>query len=241
LNALSTDQVQRLRDAANQLAADGQISVVIISSAVPRAFCVGADLKERRGVSNDDLRQQRRVLQEGFDALRALPMPMIAAVEGFALGGGFELALCCDLIIASATATFGLPEVGLGLIPGEGGTQLLPRRIGLNKAADLLLTGRRVTAEEALTMGFVDRLVPEGLVQASARELAQEMATKSPISLRAAKRALKEGIDVDLSTGLAIENRAWEEVAFSADRLEGIEAFNLRRTPQWPSWQESGR
>jgi enoyl-CoA hydratase/carnithine racemase len=241
LNALSTDQVQRLRDAANQLAADGQISVVIISSAVPRAFCVGADLKERRGVSNDDLRQQRRVLQEGFDALRALPMPMVAAVEGFALGGGFELALCCDLIIASATATFGLPEVGLGLIPGEGGTQLLPRRIGLNKAADLLLTGRRATAEEALTMGFVDRLVPEGLAQASARELAREMATKSPISLRAAKRALKEGTDVDVATGLEIENQAWEEVAFSADRLEGIEAFNLRRTPQWPSWQESGR
>jgi enoyl-CoA hydratase/carnithine racemase len=241
LNALSTDQVRRLRDAANQLAADGQISVVIISSAVPRAFCVGADLKERRGVSNDDLRQQRRVLQEGFDALRALPMPMIAAVEGFALGGGFELALCCDLIIASATATFGLPEVGLGLIPGEGGTQLLPRRIGLNKAADLLLTGRQVAAEEALTMGFVDRLVPEGLAQASARELAREMATKSPISLRVAKRALKEGIDVDVATGLEIENRAWEEVAFSADRLEGIEAFNLRRTPKWPSWQESGR
>jgi enoyl-CoA hydratase/carnithine racemase len=241
LNALSTDQVRRLRDAANQLAADGQISVVIISSAVQRAFCVGADLKERRGVSNDDLRKQRRVLQEGFDALRALPMPMIAVVEGFALGGGFELALCCDLIIASATATFGLPEVGLGLIPGEGGTQLLPRRIGLNKAADLLLTGRRVTAEEALTMGFVDRLVPEGLAQDSARELAREMATKSPISLRAAKRALKEGIDVDVATGLEIENRAWEEVAFSADRLEGIEAFNLGRTPQWPSWQESGR
>jgi enoyl-CoA hydratase/carnithine racemase len=241
LNALSTGQVRRLRDAANQLAADGQISVVIISSAVQRAFCVGADLKERRGVSNDDLRKQRRVLQEGFDALRALPMPMIAVVEGFALGGGFELALCCDLIIASATATFGLPEVGLGLIPGEGGTQLLPRRIGLNKAADLLLTGRRVTAEEALTMGFVDRLVPEGLAQDSARELAREMATKSPISLRAAKRALKEGIDVDVATGLEIENRAWEEVAFSADRLEGIEAFNLGRTPQWPSWQESGR
>jgi enoyl-CoA hydratase/carnithine racemase len=241
LNALSTDQVRRLQDAASQLAADGQVSVVIISSAVQRAFCVGADLKERRGVTNDDLRQQRRVFQEGFDTLRALPMPMIAAVEGFALGGGFELALCCDLIIASATATFGLPEVGLGLIPGEGGTQLLPRRIGLNKTADLLLTGRRVTAEEALTMGFIDRLVPEGLARTSAQELAQEMATKSPISLRAAKRALKEGIDVDLATGLEIEDRAWEEAAFSADRLEGIEAFNLRRTPQWPSWQESGR
>jgi enoyl-CoA hydratase/carnithine racemase len=241
LNALSTDQVRRLAETAGQLAADAQISVVIITSAVHRAFCVGADLKERRGVTNDDLRQQRRVLQDGFAAVRALPMPMIAAVEGFALGGGFELALCCDLIIASATATFGLPEVGLGLIPGEGGTQLLPRRIGLNKAADLLLTGRRVGAEEALRLGFVDRLVPAGLARSSALELAEEMATKSPVSLRAAKRALKDGIDVDLATGLEIENRAWEEAAFSEDRIEGIEAFNLRRAPRWPSWQGSGR
>jgi len=241
LNALSTDQLRRLGDAATQLAADDQVSVVIISSALERAFCVGADLKERRGVANDDLRRQRRVFQEAFDSLRVLPVPMIAAVDGFALGGGFELALCCDMIVASTSASFGLPEVGLGLIPGEGGTQLLPRRIGLNKSADLLLTGRRVSAEEALSMGFVDRLVPEGTARATALELAQEIATKSPISLRAAKRALKDGADVDLASGLEIETREWEQAAFSADRLEGIEAFNLRRAPQWPSWQESGR
>ena len=241
LNALSTDQVRRLGETARKLAADDQVSVVIISSALERAFCVGADLKERRGVSNDDLRRQRRVFQEAFDDLRALEVPMIAAVEGFALGGGFELALCCDLIIASTTATFGLPEVGLGLIPGEGGTQLLPRRIGLNQAADLLLTGRRVGAEEGLSLGFVDRLVPEGRARSDALALAEEIATKSPISLRAAKRALSQGFDVDLATGLEIENSAWEEAAFSIDRREGIEAFNQRRAPQWPSWEVSGR
>jgi enoyl-CoA hydratase/carnithine racemase len=241
LNALSTDQVRRLGETARKLAADDQVSVVIISSALERAFCVGADLKERRGVSNDDLRRQRRVFQEAFDDLRALGVPMIAAVEGFALGGGFELALCCDLIIASTTATFGLPEVGLGLIPGEGGTQLLPRRIGLNRAADLLLTGRRVGAEEGLSLGFVDRLVPEGRARSDALALAEEIATKSPISLRAAKRALNQGFDVDLATGLEIENSAWEEAAFSIDRREGIEAFNQRRAPQWPSWEVSGR
>jgi len=240
LNALSMSQVRRLGDAANQLAADDQVSVVIISSALERAFCVGADLKERRGVSNDDLLRQRRPFQEAFGALRAVPVPMIAAVEGFALGGGCELALCCDLIIASATATFGLPEVGLGLIPGEGGTQLLPRRIGLNKAADLVLTGRRVDAEEAQQLGLADRLVPEGAARSSALELAQQIAAKSPVSLRAAKRALRQGIDVDLLTGLEIEDKAWQEAAFSADRLEGVEAFNVRRTPRWPSWQESG-
>ena len=241
LNALSTDQLRRLGDAAVQLAADDQVSVVIVSSALPRAFCVGADLKERRSVGNDDLARQRLVFQEAFNALRALPMPMIAAVEGFALGGGFELALCCDLIIASATASFGLPEVGLGLIPGAGGTQLLPRRIGLNKAADLVLTGRRLGADEALRMGFVDRLVPAGAARSAAVELATEIATKSPVSLRAAKRALKQGIDLDLASGLDIEDQAWREAAFSADRLEGVEAFNLRRVPRWPSWQDDAR
>ena len=240
MNALSTDQVRRLGEAAGQLAADDQVSVVIISSALERAFCVGADLKERRGFNNDDLRRQRPVFQEAFGALRAMPVPVIAAVEGFAMGGGCELALCCDLIIASATATFGLPEVGLGLIPGEGGTQLLPRRIGLNRAADLLMTGRWVGAEEALRIGLADRLVPEGAARTGAVELADDIATKSPISLRAVKRALRQGLDVDLASGLEIESRAWEEAAFSADRVEGIEAFNMHRAPRWPSWRENG-
>ena len=240
MNALSTDQLRRLNSAATQLAADDQISVVIISSALDSAFCVGADLKERRGFGNDDLRRQRLVVQETFAALLGLPVPVIATVEGFALGGGCELALSCDLIIASATAVFGLPEVGLGLTPGGGGTQLLPRRIGLNRAADLVLTGRRVAADEALRIGLADRLVPEGAARSSGYELAEEIATKSPISLRAAKRALRQGLDVDLVSGLEIENQAWKEAAFSADRAEGIEAYNLRRAPRWPSWRDGG-
>jgi enoyl-CoA hydratase/carnithine racemase len=213
MNALSTDQARRLGAAASRLTADDQVSVVIISSALQKAFCAGADLKERRGFDNDDLRRQRLVFQKAFGVLRGVPVPVIAAVEGFAMGGGCEVALSCDLIIASASAVFGLPEVGLGLIPGEGGTQLLPRRIGLNRAADLLLTGRRVHAEEALRIGLADRLVPE----------------------------LQQGLDVDLARGLEIERLAWEEAAFSADRVEGIEAFNQRRTPRWPSWQGNGQ
>jgi enoyl-CoA hydratase/carnithine racemase len=240
MNALSTEQLRLLGGAATQLAADHQVSVVIISSALDNAFCVGADLKERRGFAEDDLRRQRVVVQQTFTALLAIPVPVIAAIEGFALGGGCELALCCDLIIASASAVFGLPEVGLGLIPGGGGTQLLPRRIGLNSAADLVLTGRRVAADEALRIGLADRLVPEGAARSSAYVLADEIAAKSPISLRAAKRALRNGLDVDLASGLEIENRSWEEVAFSADRVEGIEAFNLGRAPRWPSWRENG-
>jgi enoyl-CoA hydratase/carnithine racemase len=237
-NALSTDQLRRLTSAATELAADDQVSVVIISSALDGAFCAGADLKERRNFDNDDLRQQRAVVRETFAALLELPVPVIAAVDGFALGGGCEVALCCDLIIASTTAIFGLPEVGLGLVPGGGGTQLLPRRIGLNAAADLVFTGRRVAADEALRLGIADRVVPEGTARMSAHELAKEIAAKSPISLRAAKRALRQGVDIDLAHGLEIESRAWEEVAFSADRVEGIEAFNQRRAPRWPSWRE---
>jgi enoyl-CoA hydratase/carnithine racemase len=240
LNAISTNQAQRLGEAATQIAGDDQVSVVIISSALQRAFCVGADLKERHSFDEDDLRRQRIVFREAFGALLAVPVPMIAAVEGFALGGGCELALCCDLIIASATAVFGLPEVGLGLIPGGGGTQLLPRRVGLNKAADLVLTGRRVGSEEAQLIGLSDRLVPEGAARSSALDLAKEIAAKSPISLRAAKRALRQAAGVDLVSGLEIENRGWEEAAFSPDRVEGIEAFNMHRTPRWPSWQEDG-
>jgi enoyl-CoA hydratase/carnithine racemase len=241
MNALSTDQLRRLSSAATELAADDQVGVVIISSALDRAFCVGADLKERRNFDNDDLRRQRVVVKETFTALLELPVPMIAAVDGFALGGGCEVALCCDLIIASASAVFGLPEVGLGLVPGGGGTQLLPRRIGLNGAADLIFTGRSVAADEALRIGLADRLVPEGAARDSAQELAEEIAAKSPISLRAAKRALRRGIDVDLANGLELESQAWEEAAFSADRVEGIEAFNQRRRAHWPSWREEGR
>jgi enoyl-CoA hydratase/carnithine racemase len=239
LNALSTEQLRRLGQTATQLAADDQVSVVIVSSALENAFCVGADLKERRGFAEDDLRRQRLVLQEAFAALLEIPVPVIAAVEGFALGGGCELALCCDLIIGSASAVFALPEVGLGLIPGGGGTQLLPRRIGLNHAADLVFTGRKVAADEALRLGLVNRLVAEGAARSSAHDLATEIATKSPISLRAAKRALRQGPDVELASGLEIESRSWEEAAFSADRVEGIEAFNLRRAPHWPSWREN--
>jgi enoyl-CoA hydratase/carnithine racemase len=241
MNALSTDQLRRLSSAATELATDDQVGVVIVSSALDRAFCVGADLKERRNFDNDDLRRQRLVVRETFTALLDLPVPMIAAVDGFALGGGCEVALCCDLIIASTSAVFGLPEVGLGLVPGGGGTQLLPHRIGLNSAADLIFTGRRVAADEALRIGLADRLVREGAARNSAHELAAEIAAKSPISLRAAKRALRRGLDVDLANGLELESRAWDEAAFSADRVEGIEAFNQRRRPHWPSWREAGR
>jgi enoyl-CoA hydratase/carnithine racemase len=137
------------------------------------------------------------------------------------------------------SAVFGLPEVGLGLIPGGGGTQLLPRRIGWNRAADLIFTGRQVSAEEAYRLGLTDRLVASGTAREAAMELASEIAANSPVSLRAAKLALRRGFDVDLASGLMIENEGWEHVAYSADRHEGIAAFVARRKPRWPGGAET--
>jgi enoyl-CoA hydratase/carnithine racemase len=235
LNALSTEQARAIASACAELAGDPALVVVVLRSAVPKAFCVGADLKERGRFSEDELRAQRPILQDAFGGVLELPIPTIAAVEGYALGGGCELALSCDLIVASERAVFGLPEVGLGLIPGGGGTQLLPRRIGLNAAADLIFTGRQVDAAGAFRIGLADRLVPADTARTAALELAATIAAKSPVALRAAKRALRRGFDVDLGSGLVIENQSWEEAAYSPDRIEGIAAFNERRPAVWPS------
>jgi len=236
LNALSTDQARRLRDVVQEVAADRRVSAIVLCSAVSSAFCVGADLKERGRLDDDQLRAQREVFVESFGAVLGIEVPIIAAVHRYALGGGCELALCCDLVVAADDAVFGLPEVGLGLVPGGGGTQLLSRRVGLNRALDLILTGRRVTAAEALDLGLADRGVPAGSARDAARQLAEGIAAQSPISLRAAKRAIRQGFETDLASGLQLEDRAWREAAFSADRREGVAAFSERRAPNWPSW-----
>jgi enoyl-CoA hydratase/carnithine racemase len=236
MNALSTEQARRLAEAARSLAVDPAVDVVILASALPTAFCVGADLKERNRLDDDQLRDQRSVFVETFAAVRELPMPTVAAVGGHAMGGGCELALACDLVVAADNATFGLPEVGLGLVPGGGGTQLLSRRVGRSRALDLILTGRPVGLEEAWRLGLVDRRAPVGGARAAALKLANDVAVNSPVSLRAAKRAVRDGFDVDLATGLALEDEAWHEAAFSPDRREGVAAFNAKRAPRWPSW-----
>jgi enoyl-CoA hydratase/carnithine racemase len=236
LNALSTDQAGRLRDAVHQVGADRQVSVVLLCSALPQAFCVGADLKERGRLDDDQLRAQREVFVDTFGAVLGIEVPTVAAVNGYALGGGCELALSCDLIVASDDAIFGLPEVGLGLVPGGGGTQLLSRRVGLNRALDLIVTGRRVAAAEAFDLGLADRRAPTGSARTAARQLADGIAAHSPVSLRAAKRAVRRGFETDLATGLELEDQAWREAAFSADRREGVAAFNERRAPRWPAW-----
>jgi enoyl-CoA hydratase/carnithine racemase len=240
LNAISTDVARQLAVACEEILEDEALSAVIMTSSIAKAFCVGADLKERAAFSDHDLRRQRPIIEDAFGAVRNMPIPTIAAVEGYALGGGCELALSCDLIVASQTAVFGLPEVGLGLIPGGGGTQLLPRRVGWNRAADLIFTGRRIDGNDAFRIGIADRLVPAGTAREMALQLAVDVAANSPVSLRAAKLALRRGFDVDLPSGLLIENESWEHAAYSEDRREGIAAFVGRREPRWPSARRDG-
>jgi len=233
-NALSTALAQALAQACHAVAADPAARVVVLSSAAEKAFCVGADLKERASFTDEDLLRQRPVFRAAFGGVLDLPQPTIAAVHGFALGGGTELALSCDLIVADDTAVLGLPEVTVGLVPGGGGTQLRARRVGYSRAADLIFTGRRITAQEAAQLGLVDRLAPAGSARETALQLAAVVAGNSPVGLRAAKRALRLGGGTHLLAGLDIEDAAWRTVALSADRREGIAAFNEKRPPSWP-------
>jgi len=234
MNSISTELAVALTRACADVAAAPEIRAVVLSAAGERAFCAGADLKERAGMTDEELMRQRHVFRAAFGAVLGLPKPAIAAVHGFALGGGTELALSCDLIVADSTAVFGLPEVSVGLVPGGGGTQLALRRLGQGRAADLVLTGRKVGAEEAEQIGLVDRRVPLGDDRRVALDLAAQIAANSPVAVRAAKRALRHGWGVSLEAGLDIEDAAWRTAALSADRREGVAAFAAKRPPVWP-------
>jgi enoyl-CoA hydratase/carnithine racemase len=233
-NALSTAMAAELAAVCADVAADRTVRSVVLSASGEKAFCVGADLKERNGFSDADLMRQRPVFRAAFGGVMDLPQPTVAAVFGFALGGGCEFALACDLIVADETAVLGLPEVTVGVVPGGGGTQTLVRRVGWSRAADLILTGRRVPVAEAFELGIVNRVVPAGTARDAALELAATVAKNSPVGTRAAKQALRLGAGVDLRAGLDVEDAAWRSVAFSGDRREGVAAFNEKRQPEWP-------
>ena len=234
LNAISTAMAVQLTQVAATLAADASVRAVVVTSTSPRAFSVGADLKERHGLTDAELLRHRDLTRAAYRGVLHLPVPAVAAVEGFALGGGCEIALACDLVVASRTAVMGLPEVSVGVIPGGGGTQTLARRVGWSRAADLVFTARRVEADEAYRLGLADRLVPAGEARAVALDLAAQVAANSPVGVRNAKRAMRLGLDVDLRSGLEIEDAGWRATAFSPDRAEGLAAFAERRPPRWP-------
>jgi enoyl-CoA hydratase/carnithine racemase len=234
LNAIDNPLGEELLAACQRLAADDSVWAIIFRGAGERAFCVGADLKARRDFTPEDWGAQRDLFRRMFKQVRDMPQPMIAAVHGFALGGGTELAMLADFIVASDNAVFGLTEVSLGIIPGGGGTQSLPRSIGQNRAKELIFSARRIPAAEALELGLVNHVVPrvEQLLP-KAVELAEEILKNSPFAVRQAKWAIDRGFDLPFEAGLEREHEAYMRAIASEDRSEGIEAFNARRAPRF--------
>lgn len=234
LNAISTDLAREITAVTAELAADDSVRAVVVTSTSPKAFCVGADLKERNSFTDAQMMDHRLVSKLAYRGVLDLPMPAVAAVEGHALGGGMEIALSCDLVVAGEEASLGLPEVGVGVIPGGGGTQLVTRRVGWSRAASMIFTARRLTATQACDLGVVDELVPEGAARERALEIAGQIAANSPVAVRNAKKAMRLGMGTDLAAGLEIEDGCWRATAFSRDRAEGVAAFVEKRVPDWP-------
>lgn len=234
MNAISTAFSEEITATTAALAADPSVRVVVVTSTHDKAFCVGADLKERNGFTDAQMMDHRLVSKQAYRGVLDLPVPAIAAVEGYALGGGLEIALSCDLVVAGERATLALPEVGVGVIPGGGGTQLLTRRVGWSRAASMIFTARRLSGAEGRDLGVVDELVPAGSARDRALEIAAGIAANSPVAVRNAKKAMRLGQGTDLAAGLEIEDGCWRATAFSRDRAEGVAAFVEKREPDWP-------
>ncbi len=208
-----------------------RVRCVVLTGAGNRAFCAGADLKERARMSEGDVHAFHQDLRAALRGIETSPKVFVAAINGAALGGGLELALACDLRVMSAAAELGLPEVGLGIIPGGGGTQRLARAIGVARAKDLVLTARRVDAVEALAYGLVTRAAPPERLREAALEAAAEVARNAPISLRQAKRAIDGGFHLPLEEALDLENRMYQDCLGTRDREEALRAFAEKRRP----------
>lgn len=234
MNAVSTELARQITSAMDTLAADPAVVVVVLASSRERAFCVGADLKERASFTTEQMLAHRGISRAAYRAVLDLPMPAVAAIDGYALGGGLELALSCDQIVASSGAVVALPEVSVGLIPGGGGTQLLSRRVGWSKAASLVFTAARFSAGEAHQLGVVD-MICQGTARPAAMALAEQIAENSPVALREAKRAMRNGLAAPMAEALDIEDKGWQATVRSPDREEGIIAFNEKRTARWHS------
>jgi enoyl-CoA hydratase len=231
LNALDLPTLTQLRDELRALADDGDIRVVVLTGQGERAFIAGADIKYMSGLGVDDAKAWGALGHEAGRLLETMPKPTIAAVNGFALGGGCELALACDIRYASANAKLGQPEVNLGIIPGWGGTQRLARVCGVGVAKELILTGRTVDAEDALRIGLVNAV--HDPVLDKARETASLLAAKSPVSLRAMKRLANRALGGDHDENLEAEADAFGDLFVSADAKEGLRAFIEKREPRF--------
>ena len=231
-NAIDSALLEQLHAALATIEGDAGVRGVVVTGAGDRAFSAGMDLKERAGFDDDALRAQRSRVTGLMARMHELPVPAIAAVEGVAMGGGFELALACDLIVASSSATFGLPEVGVGIFPGGGGTQTLTWLVGPARARDVILTGRRLGGTEAESWGIVARVVEPGRALEAAIALAAIVAEQAPLGIRAARAAIR-GTHRSLADGLAAEDALYETVLVSRDRVEGFRAFAEKRRPRF--------
>ncbi|MED4890056.1 enoyl-CoA hydratase [Lysinibacillus fusiformis] len=232
-NAMSVQLLRELSDTLDQINGDPTVRVVLLTGAGEKAFCAGADLKERKGLSDRQVKQIVQLIGATVAKVETLAQPVIAVLNGVAFGGGLELALACDLRVAAAHVKLGLTETSLGIIPGAGGTQRLPRLIGLGKAKELIYTARRLNAEEAKNYGIVEYVHETHEVMERAQQLALEMAKNAPLSLVQAKVAMNQGVEVDLATGLKIESLAYSALIPTEDRLEGLLAFQEKRAPQY--------
>ncbi|MDP1832333.1 MAG: enoyl-CoA hydratase-related protein [Geothrix sp.] len=232
-NALGRQLMAEFRQALADLRSDTSARIVVLHSHVPGVFCAGADLKERAEMSPSEAGAFVHGLRCAFTELEDLPMPVIAALEGAAFGGGLELALAADLRVAGAGAKLGLVETSLAIIPGAGGTQRLPRLIGSARAKELIFTARRIGAAEAEHLGLVDHVAPAGGALEAALGLAREILPNGPVALRMAKLAVNRGLDLDRDSGLAFEQACYAQVIPTKDRLEGLAAFREKRRPQY--------
>jgi enoyl-CoA hydratase len=231
LNALDSATMTDLVAALQRLDTDDDCRCIVLTGAGERAFAAGADIREMAGLSPDEVRSSG--MFERWDEVAAIGTPIIAAVRGYALGGGCELALACDLIVAADDAAFGLPEVSLGIMPGVGGTQRLPRAVGQALAMEIILAGRRLSGVDAVAAGLAARAVPAAEVVPEALRIAVAIAASAPLAVRAAKRAVREAAERPLAEGVAAERRAFTDLFATDDQREGMAAFLEKRRPTW--------
>jgi len=233
LNALNTATLAELTQAAAIVAADPAARVLLLTGAGEKAFVAGADIGEMESLTAAQAQAFSEAGMRVMHALEALPVPVIALVQGYALGGGCELAMACDWIVAADSAVFGQPEVNLGIPPGFGGTQRLARLVGSARALELVTTARQVRAGEALAIGLVTEVVPAAELRGRGLELARMIAAKAPVAVRLAKQVVRRGLDTDLGTACALETAAFALAFASADQSEGMRAFLEKRSPKF--------
>jgi enoyl-CoA hydratase len=233
-NALNTQMGRELKQLFVPLGFDAaDLRCVVITGAGDKAFCAGGDLKERLGMTEAEWRAQHAIFEEAVYGVMNSLVPVIAAVNGAAFAGGCELALACDFIYASSAARFALTETTLGIMPGCGGTQNLPRAVGARRAKEIILSGRPFTAQQAYEWGLVNRLCEPGALLDETLDIARTIAVNAPIGVRQAKKSIQRGMDVDLRSGLAFEVEAYNRTVDTEDRHEGVRAFNEKRKPRF--------